>query len=111
MSYTPVDFANGWAQWTKELEFADSSPQAYAEHLERVHALEVQRALNRLIQSEIHGESTGEDYIREFENLAESKVGDTWVEQYLAPQDTPDLDLPEEDVEPEDGELDPILHN
>lgn len=79
MALTPVEFANGWREWKDQHQYADTDPQAYAAHLERVHALNVQEALKRLLESNLSWEA------EQIEALAFSEYGDTWVESAYQP--------------------------
>ena len=91
----------------------DSSPQAYAEHLERVHALHVQNALQRAFG----GDDT--HYVidsMEVENVIFSQAGDAWVETYALEEpetlpEPPVVDENENEETEQVGELDPIVYN
>lgn len=85
MAISTVEFAEGWARWKKDKEFADTSPQAYSDYLEAQHALVQVAAIRRVIDKK-YGDKA--DAYLDIETVVETEYGDTWVETFL-------LDIPE----------------
>ena len=82
MAISTVEFAERWERWTKDQEFTDTSPQAFAKHLEAEHAVQQVAAIRRIIEKEYEDKA---DAYLDIETVAATEYGDEWVNTFLLP--------------------------
>ena len=97
MAISTVEFAERWERWTKDQEFTDTSPAAFAAHLEAEHAVQQVAAIRRVIEAEYEDKA---DAYLDIETIVATEYGDVWVNSFLLPvpevaPDTPVTDDPD----------------
>ena len=97
MAISTVEFAERWERWTKDQEFKDTSPQAFAEQLEAEHAVQQVAAIRRIVEKAYADKA---DAYLDIETVAATEYGDEWVNTFLlpAPEIAPDSEWPDTNV-------------
>ena len=82
MAISTVEFAERWERWTKDQEFKDTSPAAFAAHLEAEHAVQQVAAIQRVIDKNYEDKA---DAYLDIETIVATEYGDEWVSSFLIP--------------------------
>lgn len=92
MAISTIEFAELWQRWVQDQAFKDTSPSAFAEHLEAQHAVQQVAAIKRGLEQDNIDFS-------EIEDILNTEYGDDWVNTFLVPipDVEPEAEWPSED--------------